>query len=251
MKSEKFEFENSLGIKLSGRLELPDGQIKAYAIFAHCFTCTKNIMAASKIAKSLAANGIAVLRFDFTGLGNSEGDFSNTNFSSNLDDLISAYDSLGKSKEFPKLIIGHSLGGAAVLKASLALEEVKAVVTIGAPSDIKHVSHLFKNDLEQINETGEAVVSLAGREFKIKKQFIQDLEEQTLLSDLAKSKKSYLIMHSPIDDTVSIEHAAKIYGALKHPKSFISLNDADHLVSRSEDAIYLSNIINAWSDKYI
>lgn len=251
MKSIKYDFKNSNNEILSGKLELPEGELKTIAIFAHCFTCSKNFLAASRISKELSSLGIGVLRFDFTGLGNSEGDFANTNFSSNVEDLKLAYESLKKDYFAPQILIGHSLGGAAVLKLSTEIEKLNAVVTIGAPSDVEHVSHLFEGDKREINEKGEAKVSLAGREFTIKKQFIDDLNEHRLLEKLSRSKKSYLIMHSPLDNTVGIDHASKIYNSLKHPKSFISLNDADHLITREKDAKYIGNLISVWVKNYL
>ncbi len=249
--SRKFDFKNSNGETLSGRLELPAGKPKAFALFAHCFTCSKNFIAASKISKHLSLLGIATLRFDFTGLGNSEGDFANTNFTSNIDDLKSAYSAIREEYSAPELIIGHSLGGAAVLKLQEGLDEVKAVVTIGAPSDVEHVSHLFKSNIAEINELGRAKVNLAGREFEIQKQFIDDINEQDLLTCLSRSKKSFLILHSPIDATVSVDHAAKIYGALKHPKSYISLDKIDHLITKVKDAQYIAEVISSWVTKYL
>jgi len=247
----KFDFMNKEGELLSGRLELPEGELKAVALFAHCFTCSKNVLAASTIAKALTASGIGVLRFDFTGLGQSEGDFSNTNFSSNVADLLSACEALERSHQSPKILIGHSLGGAAVLKAAHKLPEVSAVVTIGAPSDAKHVSHLFSGQIEQIRTQGEAEVCLAGRSFKIKKQFVDDLKESEVLDDLAHLKKALLVMHSPVDDTVSVDHAANIFTAAKHPKSFVSLDKADHLLSSRTEAKYVASVISAWVEMYI
>lgn len=250
--TERFDFKNTQGHTLSGRLELPKGRVKAYALFAHCFTCSKNILATSRISKSLSEKGIAVLRFDFTGLGNSEGDFENSGFSSNTMDLISAYKAIEEKFKAPEILIGHSLGGSAVLKACQTLPEVKAVVTIGAPSDVAHIIHLFKDgSLEEIETKGRANIILGGREFSITKSFVEDLKEATLLEGLSHEKKSFLIMHSPTDDYVSIDHAAHIYGALKHPKSFISLDEMDHLLSKATDAEYISNIINAWSARYL
>ncbi|MCO4755177.1 MAG: alpha/beta hydrolase [Bacteriovoracaceae bacterium] len=248
---KQFNFNNSNGETLSGRLELPVGSPRAFAIFAHCFTCSKDIFAASRIPKALSEHGIAVLRFDFTGLGNSEGDFSNTNFSSNVDDLKSAYLSMKENGMTPTILIGHSLGGAAVLKLSTEVEQIKAVVTIGAPSDTKHVSHLFKHEIPNILENGEAEVQLAGRAFTIKKSFIEDINMHNILGLLPSVKKAFLVMHSPVDKTVSIDHAAEIYKALKHPKSFISLDKADHLVTKAKDARYLANMIATWVDQYI
>lgn len=242
----QFNFNNSTGEQLAGRLDLPSGKPKAYALFAHCFSCTKNISAASIISRSLAELGIATLRFDFTGLGNSDGDFANTNFTTNVQDLISAYHALETEFEAPQILIGHSLGGAAVLKASLELDNVHSVVTIGAPSSTDHVSHLFKDKIEEIEERGKGLVQIAGREFTIKKQFLDDINKVNVLDGLSKSKKSFLIMHSPLDEIVSIDHAAEIYSSLKHPKSFISLGKAGHLLSDKKYARYTARAIAGW-----
>jgi len=247
----KFDFYNKTGQLLSGRLELPIGQPKAFAVFAHCFTCSKNVKAATSISRALANEGIGVLRFDFTGLGNSEGDFANTNFSSNVADLISAAESLEEQFEFPAILVGHSLGGAAVLKAATLLDKVKAIVTIGAPSCASHVKSLFKDSLDLIKDKKTVEIDLYGRRFTISDQFIKDINEADILGDIAKSKKTLLIMHSPTDNIVSIEHAAKIFHSAKHPKSFISLDEMDHLVSKEADARYLSKIIAAWVSKYL
>lgn len=249
--SKKFDFKNKDGMTLSARLELPRTKPIAYALYAHCFTCSKNFIAASKVSKDLSRQGIAVLRFDFTGLGNSDGDFSNTNFSTNLDDIRAAYSALEQEFEAPQILIGHSLGGAAVLSVGDEFAAVKAIVTIGAPSDVSHVGELFDAHKDEIAKEGEARVSLAGREFCIKDQFIKDINEHDLLSKLSKSKKAHLIFHSPIDDTVSVDHAAKIYQALKHPKSYISLDNADHLLSKPSDAEYVSSMTAAWVSRYI
>ncbi len=246
-----FNFINIKGQKLSGVLELPKNEVKAYALFAHCFTCTKDIIATSVISKSLMDKGIGVLRFDFTGLGASQGDFSETNFSSNVQDLLDACLELEKKFAHPKILIGHSLGGTAVLKAASKLDKVKAVITIGSPSNTKHVSHLFKGDLEKIKKEGKADVNLAGRSFTIKKQFLEDINSVEILPEIASLKKALLIMHSPVDKTVSIEHASKIFMSAKHPKSFISLNDADHLLLDREDARYVAEIISAWTMEYL
>ncbi len=247
--SIEFKFDNGKGETLSGRLELPKVNTRGFAVFAHCFTCSKDFIAANRISKKLSALGIGVLRFDFTGLGNSGGDFSNTNFSSNVGDLIAATKALEEKYQSPCMLIGHSLGGAAVLRAALELENVKAVVTINAPSDIKHVQHLFQDDLSEIKSKGEATVSLAGRNFKIKKQFIDDLEKHDFLEKLSHKRKNYLIMHSPIDNLVSIDHAGEIFISLKHPKSFVSLDSADHLLTKKADADYVAHIISAWAEK--
>ena len=247
----KFDFLNKEGHTLSGRLDMPVKEPLAYALFAHCFTCSKDLNVVNTISKTLTEEGIAVLRFDFTGLGGSEGDFSNTNFSSNVEDLSSACASLKEKHRSPALLIGHSLGGAAVLKAAALLPHVKAVATIGAPSDIKHLIKLFENDLEKIQRDDQANVSLAGRKFTIKKQFIEDINEATLLEEVKNLKKALLVLHSPIDSTVSIDHAAKIFVAARHPKSFVSLDDADHLLTKEEDAIYAARIIAPWAARYI
>tara|TARA_R110001592_G_scaffold363396_2_gene687616 strand:- start:31304 stop:32515 length:1212 start_codon:yes stop_codon:yes gene_type:complete len=246
---QKVEF-SSQGLQLSGALETPESNIRCYALFAHCFTCGKDVAAASRISRALTREGIAVLRFDFTGLGNSDGDFANTNFSSNLQDLIAASDFLRANYEAPALLIGHSLGGAAVLAMAADVPEVRAVVTIGAPYKAEHVTRNFSASLEQIASTGEAQVTLGGRKFSIRKQFLDDLEHHDY-ADLGKLRKALLIMHAPLDETVSITEAEKIYVRAKHPKSFISLDDADHLLSRKADAEYVARNIAAWVDRYL
>jgi len=246
---KKVEFISN-GLSLSGLLETPANNVKAYAIFAHCFTCGKDIAAASRIAGALVEKGIAVLRFDFTGLGNSDGDFSNTNFTSNLDDLRAAAVFLKENYYAPQLLIGHSLGGAAVLAVANDIESVKAVVTIGAPSKAEHVIHNFADSLDEIKRDGVAKVKLGFREFEIQKQFIDDLNENSQ-HDFALHKKSLLVMHSPLDNVVSINEAEKIYNSVKHPKSFITLDTADHFLTDKADAQYAAEIISSWADKYI
>lgn len=237
---------------LSARLEQPVDKLpSAYAIFAHCFTCTKNLLAVTNISRALTAKGIAVLRFDFTGLGESEGEFADTNFSSNVEDLVEAANYLRENYEVPQIIIGHSLGGAAVLMAASKIAEIKSIATIGAPADPPHVKHLFQSSLEEIESNGKAEVSLGGRPFTIKKQFIDDLEKNDLASIVKTLKKPLLILHSPQDDTVDISNAAKIYNAAMHPKSYISLDGADHLLSRKEDSLYAGEMIAAWTSRYI
>jgi pimeloyl-ACP methyl ester carboxylesterase len=248
---ERTEFLGSDGQKLAARLDAPEGPIKAYALFAHCFTCGKDVFAASRIAQALTGHGIAVLRFDFTGLGASEGEFANTNFSSNLADLIAAADHLRQAHRAPALLIGHSLGGAAVLAAASEIPEVKAVVTIGAPSEPTHVIKQFRDHVDQIETEGEADVLLAGRPFKIKRQFLHDISEHNLNDKIAHLRKALLVMHSPLDATVGIANAMHIFTAAKHPKSFVSLDDADHLLTRRSDAVYVANVIAAWSQRYI
>lgn len=249
--TERFMFPGATGDDLAGRLDKPAGRPVAYALFAHCFTCTKDIFAASRIAESLTQAGIAVLRFDFTGLGASEGEFANTNFSSNVGDLIAAANHLREKLEAPQLLIGHSLGGAAVLAAAGSVPEAKAVVTIGAPSDPAHVAHNFQNSREEIEREGEAEVLLVGRPFRIKKQFLEDIEARKLEQDISSLKKALLVFHSPVDATVGVENAGEIFKAAKHPKSFVSLDNADHLLSRRADATYVADVIAAWAGRYL
>ncbi len=250
-RSEKITFAGADGDQLAGRLDLPDGEPQAYALWAHCFSCTKDIFAASRVANGLTAHGIAVLRFDFTGLGTSEGDFANTNFSSNVGDLVAAADHLRENFEAPKMLIGHSLGGAAVLAGAARIPEAEAVCTIGAPADPAHVARHFQDSRAEIEEKGEAEVLLVGRPFRIKKQFLDDIESQKLEQDIASMKKALLVFHSPVDAIVGIENAAQIYQAAMHPKSFVSLDNADHLLSRKEDAAYVADIIAGWAARYI
>ena len=252
MKSERITFPNSRGENLAALLDLPgDESPIAYALFAHCFTCTKNIKAAVNIAAALNRERIAVLRFDFTGLGQSEGDFADTNFTTNVADLVAAAGFMASQYQAPQIIIGHSLGGAAVLQAARAIPSLKAVVTIAAPHDPGHVARHFDMMHEQIEQKGSAEVDLAGRTFTIKKQFLDDLEMQQLDSHIKALKAALLVMHSPRDTTVAIDNAAKIYQAAKHPKSFISLDDADHLLLEEQDSLYVGMMIAAWGRRYI
>ena len=248
---QKIEFNGSQDKKLAARLDKPEGEIKACALFAHCFTCSKDIFAASRIAKALTDKGIAVLRFDFTGLGQSEGEFANTNFTSNVQDLVKAADYMRAHIHAPSILIGHSLGGAAVLAAAKHIQEVKAVVTIGAPADAAHVAHNFGDKEAEIMEKGEAEVSLAGRPFRIRKQFLEDIKAQNLNDDIANLKRALLVIHGPLDQTVSIDNAAQIFKTAKHPKSFITLDDADHLLSKKDDAEYAAYVIAAWARRYV
>ncbi len=247
----KITFLSSAQEKLAARLDKPDGAIKAYALFAHCFTCSKDVFAAGRIAKTLKEHGIAVLRFDFTGLGASEGDFSNTNFTSNVADLISAADYMREHLQAPALLIGHSLGGSAVLAAAQYISEAKAVVTIGSPADVGHVAHNFKKDIETIMREGEADVCLVGRPFTIKKQFLDDIGSIKLENAVKTLKKALLVMHAPLDRTVGIESAGQLFSWAQHPKSYVSLDDADHLLSRKEDAEYAGRLIASWAERYI
>lgn len=244
----KVEFVSN-GVTLRGMLESPDQNVSNYALFAHCFTCGKDIAAASRIARALTEKGIAVLRFDFTGLGNSDGDFSNTNYSSNVEDLKAAADFLKLNYRAPSLLIGHSLGGAAVLSVAHQLPEVKAIATIGAPHEAQHVVHNFAADVDTINQEGQAEVTLGFRKFVIKKQFIDDVAQSE--SKIGSLKKALLVMHSPMDSTVNIAEAEKIYKDAKHPRSFVSLDNADHLVSNKGDADYIATTIAAWASRYI
>ena len=252
MKSEKVEFDGSQGTTLAARLDLPaSARPQAYALFAHCFTCTKDIFAASRIAGALSAQGIAVLRFDFTGLGHSDGEFANTGFSSNVQDLLKAADFLRREHQAPKILIGHSLGGAAVLAAAGQVEEAVAVATIGAPAEPAHVQHLFQEARPEIEAQGEAEVSIAGRPFRIKKAFLDDIEAQDLCQAIGSLRKALLVLHAPRDATVGIENASKIFGAAKHPKSFVSLDAADHLLTRKRDAVYAARVLGAWASRYV
>ncbi|MEW6453109.1 MAG: bifunctional alpha/beta hydrolase/OsmC family protein [Pseudomonadota bacterium] len=250
MESKKVEFLSANGHKLAARLDLPE-KPHAFALFAHCFTCGKDIFAASQIAKALSMRGIAVLRFDFTGIGASEGEFANTNFSSNVQDLVAATDFLRQNYAAPALLIGHSLGGAAVLAAAPHVPEAKAVVTIGAPASAGHVTHNFAADLAEIAEKGLAKVTLSGRTFTITKQFLDDIADQNFLHGLAHLKKALLVCHAPRDEYVGLDNATKIFEAAHHPKSFISLDTADHLLRNRDDAVYLADVIAAWSSRYL
>jgi putative redox protein len=251
MPTERFQFDGSGGDKLAAALDLPDGEPRAYALFAHCFSCGKDTHAARRIAMALTAHGIAVLRFDFTGLGSSEGDFANTTFSSNVADLVRAAAHLRETRQAPALLIGHSLGGAAVLAAASEIPDAKAVVTIAAPSDPAHVTGLFEDSLDDIRKQGSAEVSLAGRPFRIKSSFLDDVAEQRLLDKVAHLHKALLVMHSPVDDTVGIDNATRIFMTAKHSKSFVSLDHADHLISNKDDAGYIAGVIASWAGRYI
>ena len=252
MSSTKITFKNSEGLDLNGSIELPENRAPHnFVLFAHCFTCNKNFFAVKNISDSLISHGFGVLRFDFTGLGESEGEFADSNFSGNVEDLFAAAKYLEESYKAPALLIGHSLGGAAVLYAANKLASVKAVATIGAPAHIGHVKHLLKDNIEEIEKNGRAAVNIGGRNFHIKKQFLDDLEKNDLLELIPSIKKSLLILHSPQDTIVGIKNAEEIYTAAKHPKSFVSLDGADHLLSKKVDSKYAGDIIGAWAHRYI
>src|SRR5438477_724399 len=251
MRTERFRFTGEGGHQLAAALDMPEREPRGYALFAHCFTCGKDVLAAKRISGALAANGIAVLRFDFTGLGSSEGDFANSTFSSNVTDLIRAADHLRETRKGPAILIGHSLGGAAILAAAGQIPDAKAVVTIAAPSDPAHVTGLFKDRIEDIRKAGDVEVSLAGRPSRIRREFLDDIAEHGLMAHVSNLHKALLIMHSPTDDTVGIENATRIFVAAKHPKSFVSLADADHLLTQRHDATYVAGVIAAWAGRYI
>jgi len=248
--SERFDFVNTAGERLAALLDSPLDQPRAYALFAHCFTCGKDIHAARRIAEGLTALGIAVLRFDFTGLGSSEGEFANTTFSSNVADLVAAAAELRRKRQAPAILIGHSLGGAAVLAAAADVPEARAVVTIAAPCDPAHVAGLVKNRGIE-SATGDIDVALGGRSFRVSRAFLKDVAEQMLEKRIATLHKALLIFHSPTDEIVSIENASRIFTAARHPKSFVSLAGADHLLSRRSDSTYVANVIHAWADRYL
>ncbi|WP_452223352.1 bifunctional alpha/beta hydrolase/OsmC family protein [Lacinutrix chionoecetis] len=252
MNSQKLNFTNNEGVTLTGRLELPvDQHPHNFAIFAHCFTCNKNFSAVKNISRALTSNGFGVLRFDFTGLGESDGEFENTNFSGNVEDLISASAYLKENYSAPTLLIGHSLGGAASIFSAAKIDSIKAIATIGAPSNPKHVKHLLESSVDEIKANGKAKVNIGGRPFTIKKQFLDDIETKSL-PDVAKNlKKALLVMHSPQDTIVGIQNAEDIYIAARHPKSFVSLDGADHLLTKKEDSTYVGNVISNWAKRYI
>ncbi|MCT8331144.1 bifunctional alpha/beta hydrolase/OsmC family protein [Albidovulum sediminis] len=251
MKTERISFPGATGAILAARLDRPEGPVRAAAVLAHCFTCSKDIAAARRISGRLAALGIAVLRFDFTGLGHSGGEFANTNFSSNVGDLLAATRWMAGQGLAPQLLIGHSLGGAAVLKAAPQVPGLRAVVSIGAPSDPAHVAHNFGGKLDEIRAKGEAVVTLAGRDLTIRRQFLDDISAASLTDALPRLGAALLVLHAPRDSVVGIENAQAIFVAAKHPKSFVSLDDADHLLTREADAEYVADLISSWSSRYL
>ncbi|SFB56591.1 putative redox protein [Amycolatopsis marina] len=249
--SRKLEFPGSLGARLSARLELPEVAPRAYALFAHCFTCGKDSIAAARISRALTEYGIAVLRFDFTGLGQSGGDFGNTGFRSNIDDVVSAANHLRAVLAAPAILIGHSLGGAAVLAATPRIPEVRAVVTVGAPADPGHVAHLLENSRAEIEQRGEADVRLGGRTFRIRQQFLDDIAGQQQVERIRRLGAALMVMHSPIDDIVSVDNARQIFDAARHPKAFIAIDGADHLLTKSADAEFVAAVLAPWAIRYV
>lgn len=251
MPTERITFPGHNANQLAARLDLPNGPVLATALFAHCFTCSKDIPAARRIAARLSSMGIAVLRFDFTGLGHSEGEFANTSFSTNVQDLIAATSYLADRGMAPSILIGHSLGGAAVLKTAGQVAGIKAVVTLGAPFDPEHVTHNFAEALEDIRRDGRAEVNLGGRPFTISQEFVEDVSRAALTEAIAGLNAALLVMHAPLDNIVGVENASQIFLAAKHPKSFVTLDSADHLISRGEDAEYAADVMAAWLSRYV
>ncbi|MBN8980416.1 MAG: OsmC family protein [Rhizobiales bacterium] len=251
MPTERFQFPGSGGQMLAASLDLPLGAPVAFALLAHCFTCGKDVLAARRIADGLAKRGIATLRFDFTGIGASEGEFANTTFSSNIADLVLAAAYLRQTHRAPSILIGHSLGGAAILLAAAKIPEARCIATIGAPSDPAHVTHLFKDAIEDIKKTGEVEVSLSGRPFKVKREFLDDIAEHNLIAAVKDLRKPLMIFHSPTDDYVGIDNATRIFVAAKHPKNFISLAGADHLLTQKRDATFVADMIASWATRYL
>ena len=251
VRTESVNFTGALGDTLAARIDRPAGPARGYALFAHCFTCSKDLAAARHIAGGLAERGIAVLRFDFTGLGHSEGEFANTTFASNVDDLVAAADFMRRELQAPTILVGHSLGGAAVLAAAGRIGEVRGVATIGAPADPLHVLHNFKGDVEAIERDGEAEVELGGRPFRIRRSFVEDLRDHRLTEMVAGLRKDLLIFHAPLDETVGIGNATEIFVAAKHPKSFVSLDKADHLLTRKADSAYVASVLAGWADRFL
>jgi alpha/beta superfamily hydrolase len=249
--SERVEFPGSQGAPLAARWDLPETEPHAHALFAHCFTCGKDVVAASRVARALTDRGIAVLRFDFTGLGRSGGDFSNTHFSSNIADLRHAADYLRAHGAAPSILIGHSLGGAAVLAATHLVPEARAVATIGAPADPQHVVGLFDEHRMTIEDDGEAEVSLAGRSFRIRRALLDDLAAQPQAARIASLGTALLVLHSPIDELVGVDNARRIFDAARHPKSFVALDGADHLLTNPDDAEFVAAVLAAWATRYL
>ena len=251
MQTIKVQFDNEAGGTLAGLLDMPAKPTQHYALFAHCFTCTKNLKAATNISRALTEAGIAVMRFDFTGLGQSEGEFADTNFSSNVADLLAAARFLDEEYAAPEVLLGHSLGGTAVLQAAASVPSAVAVATIGSPSDPAHVEHLFGDARDRLDADGFAEVSIGGRPFTVKQQFVEDLAAHDLHSSVATLRKALLVMHAPLDDIVEVDNAAALFTAAKHPKSFVSLDTADHLLSRNEDSLYAGRMLATWASHFL
>ncbi|MGD9253125.1 MAG: bifunctional alpha/beta hydrolase/OsmC family protein [Holophagae bacterium] len=252
MHIKKITFKNSNGQSLAALLDMPvDDAPVAYALFAHCFTCSKDYKGVARVSRALAAEGVAVLRFDFTGLGQSQGDFADTTFSSNVEDLVAAASFMERELESPAVLIGHSLGGAAVLQAASRIPSARAVATIGAPSSTNHLAAMLRSSAEDIDSTGEAEVSIGGRSFRIRREMVEDLSSVTMEAATESLGRALLVLHSPVDDTVGIEHATAIFRAAKHPKSFVSLDTADHLLTGPADARYVGAVIAGWSRRYL
>lgn len=251
IRTERVQFTGSDGSTLAGRYDHPVGRVRATALFAHCFTCSKDLAAASRVSRALAHRGIGVLRFDFTGLGHSQGEFENTSFSSNIEDLVRAADHLRETRGAPSILIGHSLGGSAVLAAAERIPEATAVATIGAPSDPAHVQGLFASQADEIARHGAADVELAGRRFTIRREMVEDLARHPLVERVGRLRKALLVMHAPLDAVVGIDHASAIFTAARHPKSFISLDGADHLLTRRADTEYVADVIASWASRYL
>jgi alpha-beta hydrolase superfamily lysophospholipase len=252
MASHPFDFTGPKGYQLSGRLTEPETAARGWAIFAHCFTCGKDSLAATRVTRALAAHGIGVLRFDFAGLGTSGGSFADSNFAADVNDLIAAAQAMTEAGKPPALLIGHSLGGAAALMAAGDMPSVHAVVTVAAPFDLAHVLRLFDADgLRKVEDEGEAEVQLGGRPFVVRKSLVDGLRQHDLRTRIANLHRPLLVMHAPSDDTVSIDNATHIFAAAKHPKSFVSLADADHLLTHRADADYVAALITAWASRYL
>jgi len=251
MQSQKVTFPNADGEELSGILDFPESAPQAYALFAHCFTCSKNLRAATHIARAMTDAGFAVLRFDFTGLGQSEGAFEDTTFSSNVADLLAAVDWLDSNHRAPEILFGHSLGGTAVLQAAPSVPSAVAVATIGSPADPQHVSHLFQGSADELRDQGVAEVMLGGRPFRMRQAFVEDLAAHDLPTSIGRLRKALLVMHAPLDETVEVDNASALFAAAKHPKSFVSLDSADHLLSREEDSRYAGEVLAAWAKRFL
>ncbi len=251
MPTQRIEFPGGQGALLAGRLDTPERPARAWAIFAHCFTCSKDSKAATYIARALADAGYGVLRFDFTGLGGSGGDFANTHFSSNVEDLVAAADWLRAEHGAPALLVGHSLGGAAVLATAHRVPDAVAVATLGAPFDPAHVTKQFGDSIPVIESQGEANVQLAGRPFKVKRALLEDLHSQHQVERIRHLRRPLLVLHAPLDATVSVDNARQIFEAAMHPKSYVSLDHADHLLTREADARFAAGLIAAWAGRYV